>query len=86
LTSDAWQRYKILEFTLRDGLPTPPRGSPLHLLEDGYDIGNVQELPGHRGMKRTMIYTRVVNAGFGRDWAASLLPRGKTRGALAPPP
>jgi site-specific recombinase XerD len=35
----------------------------IHLLEDGYDIGTVQELLGHKDVKNTMIYTHVLNRG-----------------------
>jgi integrase len=28
-----------------------------HLLDDGYDIRTIQELLGHKDVKRTMIYT-----------------------------
>ena len=31
-----------------------------HLLQDGYDIRTVQELLGHKDVKTTMIYTRVL--------------------------
>ena len=34
-----------------------------HLTADGYDIRTVQELPGHKDVKTTMIYTHVLNRG-----------------------
>lgn len=34
-----------------------------HLLADGYDIRTVQELPGHKDVRTTMIYTHVLNRG-----------------------
>jgi integrase len=34
-----------------------------HLLEKGYDIRTVQELPGHKDVKTAMIYTQVLNRG-----------------------
>ena len=34
-----------------------------HLLEDGYDNGTVQELPGHRDVTTRQIYTHVLSRG-----------------------
>jgi integron integrase len=34
-----------------------------HLLQQGYGIGTVQELLGHKDVKTTMIYTHVLNRG-----------------------
>jgi integrase len=34
-----------------------------HLLSDGYGIGAVQELLGHKDVRTTMMYTHVLNRG-----------------------
>ena len=36
-----------------------------HLLDDGYDIRTVKELLGHKDESTPMIYTHVVNRGYG---------------------
>ena len=33
------------------------------LLEDGYDIGTVRELLGHKDVQTTMVYTHVLHRG-----------------------
>ena len=34
-----------------------------HLLEDGYDIGTVRELLGHKDIRTTMFHTHVLHQG-----------------------
>ena len=48
-----------------------------HLLEEGYDIWTVQELLGRRAVRRTMMYTHVLNrAGKGVRSPADALTQG----------
>jgi site-specific recombinase XerD len=45
---------RVTPDTFRDSFAT-------HLIEADYDIRTVQELPGHRDVRKTMVYTHVLN-------------------------
>ena len=50
-------------FTKRMTCHTLRQSFAMYLLESGYDIRTVQELPGHNDVRTTMIYTHVLNRG-----------------------
>jgi len=49
------------------------------LLERGYDIRTVQKLLGHKDLKTTMIYTRVLNRQAKPSTAPWTICRGETK-------
>lgn len=72
------RRHHIYESTLQRAVKEAVRSADIHrhgschtfrhsfaahLLEDGYDIRTVQDLPGHKDVKKTRIYTHVLKRG-----------------------
>ena len=68
------QAVYSLHIQKRVGMHTLRHSFATHLLENGYDIRTVQELPGHKDVSTTMIYTHVLNKG-GHGVRSPLDPR-----------
>jgi integron integrase len=60
LVKEAVRRAGIIKHV---GCHTFRHSSATHLLESGHDIRTIQELPGHKDVSTTMVYTHVLNRG-----------------------
>ena len=49
--------------TKHGGCHTPRHGFATRLLEDGYDVRTIREIPGHSDVRTTRIHTHVPNKG-----------------------